>query len=68
MSTVGWTTIDYTSMHSILGSIATAEGSSIVKLGNTTIVCGVKAVSIWKNEVITMMFILEWSDIKKNFT
>ncbi|CAB4024313.1 exosome complex component RRP43-like, partial [Paramuricea clavata] len=26
-----------------IGSIATAEGSSIVKLGNTTIVCGVKA-------------------------
>ena len=25
------------------GSIATAEGSSIVKLGNTTIVCGIKA-------------------------
>ena len=32
-------------MYFVLGSIATAEGSSIVKLGNTTIVCGVKAVS-----------------------
>jgi len=28
-----------------IGSISTAEGSALVKLGNTTIVCGVKAVS-----------------------
>ena len=28
------------------GSISTAEGSALVKLGNTTVVCGVKAVSI----------------------
>ena len=27
------------------GSISTAEGSALVKLGNTTVVCGVKAVS-----------------------
>ena len=28
------------------GSISTAEGSALVKLGNTTVVCGVKAVKI----------------------
>ena len=28
------------------GSISTAEGSALVKLGKTTVVCGVKAVSI----------------------
>lgn len=27
------------------GSISTAEGSALVKLANTTVVCGVKAVS-----------------------
>jgi len=27
------------------GSISTAEGSALVKLGNTTVICGVKAVS-----------------------
>ena len=27
------------------GSISTAEGSALVKLGNTTVVCGAKAVS-----------------------
>jgi exosome complex RNA-binding protein Rrp42 (RNase PH superfamily) len=27
------------------GSIKTAEGSAIVKIGNTTVVCGIKAVS-----------------------
>jgi exosome complex component RRP43 len=28
-----------------VGSIRTAEGSAIVKIGNTTVVCGIKAVS-----------------------
>lgn len=28
-------------------SIGTADGSAIVKLGNTTVICGIKAVS-WK--------------------
>ena len=28
-----------------VGSIKTAEGSAIVKIGNTVVVCGIKAVS-----------------------
>jgi len=28
-----------------IGSIGTAEGSALVKLGNTTVMCGIKAVS-----------------------
>lgn len=28
------------------GSITTADGSALVKLGNTTVICGVKAVSL----------------------
>ena len=28
------------------GSISTADGSALVKLGNTTVVCGVKAVGL----------------------
>jgi exosome complex component RRP43 len=28
-----------------VGSIKTAEGSAIVKIGNTMVVCGIKAVS-----------------------
>lgn len=28
-------------------SISTADGSAIVKLGNTTVVCGIKAVNIF---------------------
>ena len=29
----------------LLGCVTTAEGSALVKLGNTTIMCGIKAVS-----------------------
>lgn len=29
------------------GSITTADGSALVKLGNTTVICGIKAVSLW---------------------
>ena len=28
------------------GSVSTAEGSSLIKFGNTTVMCGIKAVSI----------------------
>ena len=28
-----------------VGSIKTAEGSAVVKIGNTVVVCGIKAVS-----------------------
>lgn len=34
------------------GSITTADGSALVKLGNTTVICGVKAV--W------LVLILTW--------
>jgi len=37
------------------GSISTAEGSALVKLGNTTVVCGVKAVSIVYFEDLTIV-------------
>lgn len=29
-----------------IGTVSTAEGSAIAKIGNTTVVCGVKAVSL----------------------
>jgi exosome complex RNA-binding protein Rrp42 (RNase PH superfamily) len=29
----------------LIGCVTTAEGSALVKLGNTTIMCGIKAVS-----------------------
>jgi len=29
-----------------LGSITTADGSAMVKIGNTTVICGIKAVRI----------------------
>lgn len=32
-----------------VGSVKTADGSSLVKIGNTTVVCGIKAVSTWEN-------------------
>lgn len=28
------------------GSISTADGSALVKLGNTTVICGIKAVGL----------------------
>lgn len=30
----------------VLGSISTADGSALVKIGNTTVICGIKAVRI----------------------
>lgn len=37
-----------------LGSITTADGSALVKLGNTTVICGVKAVWL----VFTFIYLL----------
>lgn len=34
-----------------VNSIGTADGSAIVKLGNTTVVCGIKAVRIFLIEI-----------------
>jgi len=37
--------IDFIEQHFLSsGSITTADGSALVKLGNTTVICGVKAV------------------------
>lgn len=36
-------------------SISTAEGSSLVKIGSTTVVCGIKAVS---NKMMEMLALL----------
>lgn len=30
----------------VLGSVSTADGSALVKIGNTTVICGIKAVRI----------------------
>lgn len=29
-----------------IGTVTTAEGSAVVRVGNTTVICGVKAVSV----------------------
>ena len=36
----------------LVGSISTAEGSALVKFGNTTAVCGVKTVRVLCNTLI----------------
>ena len=32
----------------VSGSVTTAEGSSLVKLGHMTVICGIKAVSVFQ--------------------
>lgn len=39
-------------------SITSADGSAIVKIGNTTVVCGIKAVSANRRDI--------WSRFKQN--
>lgn len=43
-----------------LGSIHTADGSAAVKIGNTAVVCGIKAVSIFYLffDIFNMSFIV----------
>lgn len=42
---VSVTYIGFLILFPCLGSISTADGSALVKLGNTTIICGIKAVN-----------------------
>lgn len=42
---VSVTYIGFLTLFPCLGSISTADGSALVKLGNTTIICGIKAVN-----------------------
>lgn len=39
------TDLEKVSLVSFAGSISTADGSALVKIGNTTVICGIKAVS-----------------------
>ena len=61
-----------------LGSISTANGSALVRMGNTTIVCGVKA-EISEPELdrdedgflgiyCLFIFIINWDLLKKIFS
>lgn len=44
-----------------VGSIKTAEGSAIVKIGNTMVVCGIKAVSgVQQGLVLRRGYVLEY--------
>ena len=44
-----------------VGSIKTADGSAIVKIGNTVVVCGIKAVSgVQQGLVLRRGYVLEY--------
>jgi len=50
----GWKRTDFTEQRFLSsGSITTADGSALVKLGNTTVICGVKAV--WLVFILTCL-------------
>lgn len=52
--------LEFREMTLNVGSIGTADGSAIVKCGNTTIVAGIKAVSfLASNQIINSLLIFK---------
>lgn len=54
---VSVTYIGFLILFPCLGSISTADGSALVKLGNTTIICGIKAVNTFGSPFCCFLFL-----------